>query len=424
MRGATTAPRLVAGRYELGSPIGAGGMASVYLARDVRLDRPVAVKLLASSFAADPRAVERFRREARAAAGLGHPNVVAVYDWGRDGEAYYLVMEYVDGENLRQLLDRRGPLPEDEALGIAAAVAEALEAAHARGIVHRDVKPHNVMIDGRGRVKVGDFGIAQASDAATLTTTRSSVLGSAYYLSPEQARGQHVDARSDLYSLGVLLYELLAGRPPFVGDSPVAVAVQHLGAAPAPLRSLRPDVSAATEDVVARAMAKDPTARFPTAGAMRGAIERARAGRGDATVPLPSSATAPMPTVGAADVAPRAAPAGLGSRWPLLAAAGLVLLLGLAALQARPNAGPAATVAPRPTPSVAAPSAPPPPSATALPPTPTALPPTASPTAPPPTAVPTEPPQAAPPAARPPAPPPARGPPAKRPPGREKHGHD
>jgi serine/threonine protein kinase len=416
----------VAGRYELGRPIGVGGMASVYLARDLRLDRPVAVKLLGPSFAADPRAVDRFRREARAAASLGHPNVVAVYDWGQDDGSYYLVMEYVEGENLRQLLDRRGPLPEDEALGIAAAVAEALEVAHARGIVHRDVKPHNVMIDAHGRVKVGDFGIAQESDAATLTTTRSSVLGSAYYLSPEQARGQRVDARSDLYSLGVLLYELLAGRPPFVGDSPVAVAVQHLDAAPAPLRGLRPDVSTATEAIVARAMAKDPEARFPTAGAMRAAIEQARAGRGSDTVLLPASATAPMPTAPAARIAPPAAPAEPDSRWPLLAAVGLVLLLGFAALQARSNAGPAATVAPRATPSVAAPSATPPPSPTALPPTPTAPPPTAAPTEPP-TAVPTEPPQAAPPAAQPPAAPPpapAKGPPAKRPPGREKHGHD
>jgi eukaryotic-like serine/threonine-protein kinase len=390
-----TSARVVAGRYELGELIGSGGMAEVYLARDNRLDRAVAVKLLGPAFAADPDLVERFRREAQAAAGINHPNVVAIYDWGQDGRAYYLVMEYVAGQNLRELVRQHGPLPEGRALAIAAEVAAALEAAHARGVVHRDVKPHNVMQDDRGRVKVADFGIAHAGGTTTLTRTGAGVLGSAHYMSPEQARGERVDARSDLYSLGALLFELLTGRTPYQGDAPLVVAMQHLNAPVPSAREVRPDLSAATTALLDRALAKDPAARYPSAAAMRVALEAARAN----------------PT--AAGTAVAAAPAGwstapprrsfLAERWPLLLALGLVMVLVLAVLRARgdgtpaaassPVAAPSQTAAAQPTVSVAAQAGKPttvPPTATAAPPTATRVPPT--PTAAPPTATPAPPP--------------------------------
>ncbi|HEX2515007.1 MAG TPA: protein kinase, partial [Chloroflexota bacterium] len=275
--------RVLGGRYALLHRLGAGGMAEVYLALDQALDRQVAVKLLHPAYAADPLFVERFRREARAAAALNHPHIVSVYDWGTDGAPSgwpYMVMEYVPGPNLKEELRRRGALPEPEALRIGEQVAGALAAAHARGMVHRDVKPHNILLlrqEEEVLAKVTDFGIARTRGVAGLTTG-SGVLGSAHYLSPEQAQSRPLDGRSDLYSLGVVLYEALTGGVPFKGDVPVAVAWQHVHRQPAPLREARPLVSPATEAVVLTAMAKRPEARYPSAEAMALALASARAG--------------------------------------------------------------------------------------------------------------------------------------------------
>jgi serine/threonine protein kinase len=408
---ADSAARVVAGRYELDRRLGAGGMAEVYLARDNRLDRSVALKLLGPAFAADPDLVERFRREAQAAAGLNHPNVVAIYDWGQDGPTYYLVMEYIAGHDLKQLIRQDGPLPEPRALAIAADVAAALEAAHARGIIHRDVKPHNVMLDDRGRVKVADFGIAQAGGTTTLTRTGAGVLGSAHYMSPEQARGERVDARSDLYSLGVLLFELLAGRPPYQGDAPLIVAMQHVNAPIPSIREARPDASPATEAVIAHALAKDPADRFPDASAMRAALAAAAA---SPTMVVPRVA----PPAGWTTPPPPTRSNVLADRWPLLLGLGLVLLLGFAVMRARADATPVPTAAAKPQPTAtvvptatAAPSTP-----TAVPPTPTAVPPKPTAVPPTPTAVPPKPTTAPPTATSVPPPPafvPVSPPPAK-----------
>src|SRR5215211_1824066 len=222
--------RILDGRYQLGSLLGAGGMASVYLASDRVLERQVAVKVLSPSDAQDPLFVERFRREAHAAARLSHPNIVAVFDSGSDADQPYLVMEYVPGESLAQLLHRQGRLAPRRAVELAIQVCAALAAAHAQGLVHRDIKPANVLVGPDGQVKVTDFGIVKAAAATTLTGT-GTVLGTAAYLSPEQAQGHPVDARSDLYSLGCVLYELLCGSPPFgsgADHAPVAVATRHL----------------------------------------------------------------------------------------------------------------------------------------------------------------------------------------------------
>ncbi len=288
-------PRVLGDRYALLRRLGAGGMAEVHLALDRALDRQVAVKLLHPAYAADPLFVERFRREARAAAALNHPHIVSVYDWGTDGQpdgapsgCPYMVMEYIPGPNLKEELRRRGALPEPEALRIGEQVAGALAAAHARGMVHRDVKPHNILLlrqEEEVLAKVADFGIARTRGVAGLTTG-SGVLGSAHYLSPEQAQSRPLDGRSDLYSLGVVLYEALTGEVPFKGDVPVAVAWQHVHRQPAPLRAACPRVSPATEAVVLTAMAKRREARYPSAEAMALALGAARAaGAGANSVP-------------------------------------------------------------------------------------------------------------------------------------------
>jgi serine/threonine-protein kinase len=278
-----TQPRLLGGRYELDGVVGRGGMAEVFRARDIRLDRVVAVKTLREDLARDQTFQARFRREAQSAASLNHPSIVAVYDTGEDmtepSHVPYIVMEYVDGRTLRDLLrDDRRLLPE-RALEITDGVLRALDYSHRAGIVHRDIKPGNVMLTRNGEVKVMDFGIARAvSDAQATMTQTAQVIGTAQYLSPEQARGERVDARSDLYSTGCLLYELLTGRPPFLGDSPVAIAYQHVRENPVPPSRLDPEIPAWADSIVLRAMVKDPAGRYQSAAEMRTDIQRALSG--------------------------------------------------------------------------------------------------------------------------------------------------
>ena len=278
-----TQPRLLGGRYELDGVVGRGGMAEVYRARDIRLDRIVAVKTLREDLARDPTFQARFRREAQSAASLNHPSIVAVYDTGEDmagpTPVPYIVMEYVDGRTLRELLrDDRRLLPE-RALEITDGVLRALDYSHRNGIIHRDIKPGNVMLTRQAEVKVMDFGIARAvSDTQATMTQTAQVIGTAQYLSPEQARGERVDARSDLYSTGCLLYELLTGRPPFTGDSPVAIAYQHVRENPIPPSRVDPEIPPWADSIVLKAMAKDPAERYQSAAEMRTDIQRALSG--------------------------------------------------------------------------------------------------------------------------------------------------
>jgi serine/threonine-protein kinase len=278
-----TQPRLLGGRYELDGIVGRGGMAEVFRARDIRLDRIVGVKTLRDDLARDQTFQARFRREAQSAASLNHPSIVAVYDTGEDMlgslPVPYIVMEFVDGRTLRDLLrDDRRLLPE-RAAEITDGVLRALDYSHRNGIVHRDIKPGNVMLTRSGDVKVMDFGIARAvSDSQMTMTQTAQVIGTAQYLSPEQARGERVDARSDLYSTGCLLYELLTGRPPFTGDSPVAIAYQHVKEDPIPPSRVDPEVPPWADAIVLKAMQKDPADRYQSAGEMRNDLQRALSG--------------------------------------------------------------------------------------------------------------------------------------------------
>ncbi|HEX6676465.1 MAG TPA: Stk1 family PASTA domain-containing Ser/Thr kinase [Actinomycetes bacterium] len=273
-----TTPLLLGDRYEVGRLLGAGGMAEVFEGRDRLLARRVAIKVLLAEFSQDPSFVARFKREAQAAASLSHPNIVGVWDTGVEGGTNFIVMEYVEGRTLRDLLRIGGPPPADRAVGIAADVCDALAAAHARGLIHRDVKPGNVMLTGDGTVKVMDFGIARATSSQTLTQTHA-VIGTAQYISPEQVEGRQVDARSDLYSVGCMLYEMLTGRVPFSGESPVAIAYRHVREDPVPPRRIDPRIPPAFEAITMRAMAKNPDHRYQSAAEMRAELERALAGR-------------------------------------------------------------------------------------------------------------------------------------------------
>ncbi|MEU5050703.1 Stk1 family PASTA domain-containing Ser/Thr kinase [Streptomyces sp. NPDC021096] len=289
-------PRRLGGRYELGSVLGRGGMAEVYLAHDTRLGRTVAVKTLRVDLARDPSFQARFRREAQSAASLNHPSIVAVYDTGEDyvdGVSIpYIVMEYVDGSTLRELLHSGRKLLPERSLEMTIGVLQALEYSHRAGIVHRDIKPANVMLTRTGQVKVMDFGIARAMGDSGMTMTQTAaVIGTAQYLSPEQAKGEQVDARSDLYSTGCLLYELLTVRPPFVGDSPVAVAYQHVREEPNPPSIHDPEITPEMDAIVLKALTKDPDYRYQSADEMRADIEAALEGQ-------PVAATASMGVVG------------------------------------------------------------------------------------------------------------------------------
>ncbi|MGW5651689.1 Stk1 family PASTA domain-containing Ser/Thr kinase [Streptomyces humi] len=289
-------PRRLGGRYELGHVLGRGGMAEVYFAHDTRLGRAVAVKTLRVDLARDPSFQARFRREAQSAASLNHPAIVAVYDTGEDyidGVSIpYIVMEYVEGSTLRELLHSGRKLLPERAMEMTIGILQGLEYAHRSGIVHRDIKPANVMLTRNGQVKVMDFGIARAMGDSGMTMTQTAaVIGTAQYLSPEQAKGEQVDARSDLYSTGCLLYELLTVRPPFVGDSPVAVAYQHVREEPQPPSVFDPEITPEMDAIVLRALVKDPNYRYQSADEMRADIEACLDGQ-------PVAATAAMGSVG------------------------------------------------------------------------------------------------------------------------------
>jgi len=268
-------------RYEVHSRIGRGGMADVFLARDRLLDRPVAVKVLFPEYATDPSFVERFRREAQAAANLTHPNIVGVYDWGRQGSTYFIVMEYVNGRTLADILKAEGSLQPQRAADIASDVAAALGFAHRNGVVHRDVKPANILVAPTGAVKVADFGIARALNSSNEQdlTQAGAVMGTATYFSPEQAQGANPDPRSDLYSLGIVMYEMVAGKPPFSGENPVAIAYKQVHDAPARLSSIKPDVPQAYEAIVMKLLAKSPANRYPASDELRADLRRFREGQ-------------------------------------------------------------------------------------------------------------------------------------------------
>ncbi len=283
-------------RYEILERLGSGGMADVYCAQDRQLGRKVALKLLYRRFAEDAEFVERFRREASAAAGLQHPNVVGVYDRGEWDGTYYIAMEYLDGRSLKQLVQQEAPLAAEPAIDIVVQILKAARFAHRRGVIHRDLKPHNVIVDAHGRAKVTDFGIARAG-ASDMTET-GSIMGTAQYLSPEQAQGRPVSATSDIYSIGIILYELLTGRVPFEGDSAVSIALKQVSEPPAPPSSLNPAVTPALEAVVMRALAKEPGERFADADAFIAALEQARAGH--AAVPAGQATSAFTPVAAAA----------------------------------------------------------------------------------------------------------------------------
>jgi eukaryotic-like serine/threonine-protein kinase len=384
--------QILDGRYQLGSLLGVGGMARVYLGIDRVLERQVAVKVLSPPYAQDHQFVERFRREARAAARLSHPNIVAVFDSGSDAEQHYLVMEYVPGQSLAELLARQGRLAPRRAAELAIQVCAALAAAHAQGLVHRDVKPGNVLVGDDGRVKVADFGIVKAAAATTLTGT-GTVLGTAAYLSPEQAQGRPVDARSDLYSLGCVLYELLTGTPPFgsgADSPPVAIATRHLHQLPEPPSAHNPQVDASLDAVVLTALAKDPAQRYQRATELQDALQRVLAG--DAVAAGPGSpqavavATEPLPGLPGAPeaVSPETvtavrAAAAQRPRWArwALPVTGIVLGIGLVAVLwpdggGTPTAREQATattsvVTSPPSPTVPPPTATPAPSASGVP---------------------------------------------------------
>ncbi|MFN2471516.1 MAG: Stk1 family PASTA domain-containing Ser/Thr kinase [Gaiellaceae bacterium] len=291
------------GRYRVLRKLGRGGMADVYLAEDEELGRRVAIKILNERHAADDQFIERFRREATNAAGLSHPNIVSIYDRGEAEGTYYIAMEYLEGSTLKDIVLRGGPLPVEDAIAYTRDVLNALRFAHRKGIVHRDIKPHNVLVDSDERVKVTDFGIARAG--ASQMTEAGSIIGTAQYLSPEQARGGSIDQRSDLYSVGIVLYEVLTGTVPFSGDTPVEIAMKHLSAVPEAPSARRPDLPPALDQIVLRALAKDPEDRYQTAEEMDAELARVAEGLPVSTQTA-EAATAVLSGAGLVEAAPTA----------------------------------------------------------------------------------------------------------------------
>jgi eukaryotic-like serine/threonine-protein kinase len=309
------------GRYRIQRKLGAGGMADVYLAEDQELGRRVAIKILNGRHANDAQFIERFRREAKNAAALNHPNIVSIYDRGNAEDTYYIAMEFLDGRTLKELIVSRGAAPVNVAIEYARQILSALRFAHRHGIVHRDIKPHNVLVDSEGRVKVTDFGIARAGTSQMTET--GSIVGTAQYLSPEQARGGEVDQRSDLYSLGIVLYELLTGKTPFDGDTPVEIAMKHLSNAPKPPSTLRADIPPELDMVVLRALAKNPDDRYQSADEMEADLERvARGARVSAATVDTATQVLSRPAVAAAATTAAAATAATMIATPPAPAAG------------------------------------------------------------------------------------------------------
>ncbi len=297
-------------RYEVQGRIGVGGMAEVWRGHDRTLNRTVAIKTLLPQFARDASFVDRFRREAQAAARLNHHGIVSVYDSGTDGETPYIVMQFIEGRTLADLPGVRARrIPPMKAAQVAKEIAEALAAAHAEGVIHRDIKPANVMVTRDGKVLVMDFGIARLISGPETAPQTSAVLGTASYLSPEQAQGQSVDARSDIYALGVVLYEMLTGRPPFTGDSPMAIAYKQVNATPEAPSSVNPDVPPELDAVVMRALSKNPANRYQTGQEFADDLERARTGGQVMATPL-------LPAGGRGDTGHLPAPADLGAPAP------------------------------------------------------------------------------------------------------------
>ena len=347
------APTLFDGRYRLEGEIGQGGMAVVYRAHDERLNRPVAIKMLRPQFAGDQNFLTRFRREAQAVAILSHPNLAAVWDTGEVNGVPYIVMELVDGDNLKTRIASQAPFTAERAVGLMIQICEGVGAAHRAGVVHRDLKPQNILLTRTGQIKVTDFGIAR-SLATTSTTQTGPVWGTAQYIAPEQAAGQTVSPATDVYSLGIILYEMVTARLPFEADTPLALAMQHLQAEPPPIRTYNPSVPVGLEHIITKAMAKKPQARYPDADALCSALKAyQRLGEQmtgpipviprQAATPTPAAGSAPTraatsgargpagATVAAPQYAPPTAPPQAEADWPtlLLGAVAALFVLGL-----------------------------------------------------------------------------------------------
>lgn len=290
----------ISGRYKIKDMIGGGGMANVYLAHDMILDRDVAVKMLRLDFANDDEFIRRFHREAQSATSLAHPNIVSIYDVGEEDGLYYIVMEYVDGQTLKQYIQQHAPVPVEEALDIMKQLTSAISNAHHNHIVHRDIKPHNILVDSSGTVKITDFGIAMALSATSITQTNS-VLGSVHYLSPEQARGGMANKKSDIYSIGIVMFELLTGRLPFSGESAVSIALKHLQSETPSLKRWNPQIPQSVENIVLKATAKDPFHRYDNVDEMeddlRTALDSKRLNEGKFVIPEDNEATKAIPII-------------------------------------------------------------------------------------------------------------------------------